>query len=147
MIATVFQGILDKLNNDTTLQGYFGSTFFTFRAKMTAPSELPAITVMENTERSKPRVGYCTTKIRDSTPTVQVDVWVSSAEASFPCTGEDADLIAERIDAILLDATSPVTGTKAGTWKKAGSSQQEEDDTRIIHNALRYSFEYSTTDT
>ena len=148
MIASVFQAILDKLNSDTILQGYFGSTFFAFRAKSYAPFTVPAITLMENTEKSKARVGYTTTaKVRDNSPTIQIDIWVSSADESFPCTGEDADLIAERIDQLLLNASSPITGTVAGTWQKTSSSQQHEEDTRIWHNALRYSFAYSTTDT
>lgn len=148
MIGTVFQAILDKLNDDATLQGYFGSTFFAFRARTDAPFTVPSITVAENNEKSKARVGYTTTaKIRDNSPTIQVDVWVSSADESFPCTGEDADLIAERIDALLLNASSPVTGTIAGTWQKTSSSQQHEQDERIWHNALRYGFAYSMTDT
>jgi hypothetical protein len=89
MIGTVFQAILDKLNDDATLQGYFSTTFFAFRAKSYAPFVVPSITLMENNEKSVPRVGYCTSKIRDNSPTIQVDVWVSSADESFPCTGED----------------------------------------------------------
>ena len=144
VITTVFQWILDKLNDDAILQGYFGSTFFAFRAKMVAPSVIPAITLMENTEKSTTRAGYSGSKVRENSPTVQVDVWVSSADESFPCTGEDADLIAERIDEILLDGTTSVTGTTS--WQKSGSSQQHENDERIWHNALRYSFRYSALD-
>ena len=145
MIGTVFQAILDKLNDDTTLQGYFvGSTFFAFRAKMVAPSVIPAITLMENTEKSTTRAGYSGSKVRENSATIQVDVWVSSADESFPCTGEDTDLIAERIDEVLLDGTTPVTGTTS--WQKSGSSQQHENDERIWHNALRYSFRYSALD-
>lgn len=148
MISAVFQAILDKLNDDATLQAYFSTTFFAYRAKSYAPFVVPSITLMENNEKSKARVGYTTTaKIRDNSPTIQVDVWVSSADESFPCTGEDADLIANRIDELLLDADTPTTGTMAGTWQKTSSSQQFEDDTRIWHNALRYSFKYSKTDT
>jgi hypothetical protein len=60
---------------------------------------------------------------------------------------ERIDLIANRIDEILLDADTPTTGTLAGTWQKTTSSQQHEQDERIWHNALRYSFQYSKTDT
>ncbi len=147
MITTIFQAILTKLNGDAILQGYFGSTSFAFRGKLLAPFSVPSITITENNEKSVPRVGYCTSKKRDNTPTIQVDVWVSSADESFPCTGEDADTIANRVDEILLDADTPTTGTLAGTWQKTTSSQQHEDDTRIWHNALRYSFQYSKTDT
>lgn len=148
MISAVFQAILDKLNDDATLHAYFSTTFFAYRAKSYAPFVVPSITLMENNEKSKARVGYTTTaKIRDNSPTIQIDVWVCSADESFPCTGEDADLIAERIDQLLLNASSPTTGTMAGTWQKTSSSQQHEEDERIWHNALRYSFQYSTTDT
>ena len=144
MIPSVFQEILDKLNDDATLPGYFGSTFFAFRSRALAPSQLPLITLMENTEKSKTRAGYSGSKVRENAPTIQVDVWVSSADESFPCTGEDADLIAERIDEVLLDGTTPVTGTTS--WEKMGSSQQHEDETAIWHNALRYTFRYSALD-
>lgn len=147
MITTIFQAILDKLNSDTTLQGYFGSTSFALRASMAAPFSVPSITLMENNEKSIPRTGYNTFKIRDNSPTIQIDVWVSSADESFPCTGEDADLIANRIDELLLNSSSVVPGTIEGSWQKTSSSQQYEQDERIWHNALRYSFQYSKTDT
>jgi hypothetical protein len=147
MITTIFQAILDKLNSDTTLQGYFGSTSFAFRASMAAPFSVPSITLMENNEKSIPRTGYNTFKIRDNSPTIQIDVWVSSADESFPCTGEDADLIANRIDELLLNSSSVVPGTIEGSWQKTSSSQQHEQDERVWHNALRYSFQYSKTDT
>jgi hypothetical protein len=102
---------------------------------------------MENNESSQPRVGYNTVKTRDNSPTIQIDVWVSSADESFPCTGEDCDLIANRIDELLLDSTAEVTGTRSGTWKKASASQQQDQETNIWHNALRFTFEYAKTDT
>lgn len=145
MITSVFQEILDKLNDDATLQSYFGSTSFAFRAKAYTPFTVPSVTLMENTEKSATRAGYSGSKVRENSTAIQVDVWVSSADESFPCTGEDADLIAERIDEVLLDGTTPVTGTTS--WEKIGSSQQHEDDTAIWHNALRYSFRYSALDT
>jgi len=81
MIGSVFQAILDKLNDDSVLKGYLGTWPFAFRARMEAPSQIPSITLMENSEKSKSRVGYATTaKIRDNYPTIQVEVWVSSAD-------------------------------------------------------------------
>jgi len=146
MITTVFQAILDKLNTDATLLGYLGGAYC-FRAKIYGPSRVPSITLLENNEPSKPRVGYNSSRRRDNNPTVQIDVWVSSADESFPCTGEDADLISNRIDELLLNSLSPVTGTMAGSWEKSSSSQQHEADPQIWHNALRYSFGYSVLDT
>ena len=106
MIVTIFQKILDKLQADDTLLGYLGGNYI-FRAKMTAPFRVPSVTLMENNEKSAPRVGYINVaKIRDNSPTVQVDVWVSSADESFPCTGEDADLIANRIDRLWRSSSS-----------------------------------------
>lgn len=144
MITSVFQEILDKLNDDTTLQGYLGSTSFAFRAKAYAPFTVPSVTLMENTEKSTTRAGYRGSKVRENSPAIQVDVWVSSADESFPCTGEDADLIANRIEEVLMDGTTQVTGTTS--WQKVSSSQQHENDERIWHNALRFSFRYSALD-
>ena len=147
MHTTIFAAVVDKLNDDATLQGYFGSTFFAYRAKMAAPAQIPSISVGENTEKSAPRVGSLTTKRRDASPTLQIDIWVSSHSEEFPCTGEDADTIAERVDELLLTPSKAVTGTLQGSWSKVSGSQQHEDDTTIWHNALRYSFQYSLTDT
>jgi len=146
VLVDVFQAILDKLNDDSTLQNYLGSEF-AFRANLVQPSTIPSITVMINTEKSTLRPGSAYTRRRDTDQTIQVDVWVSSADESFPCTGEDADLIADRIDELLLNPASPVTGTLAGSWQKTSASQQYEPETRIWHNAARYSFQYSMMDT
>ena len=146
MITTVFQEILDTLNEDGILTGYIGANHC-YRARMTAPSIIPSVTIMENNEKCTPRVGYDAVHVRDHACTVQVDIWVSSSDETFPCTGEDTDLIAERIDELLLNSRSEVVGTRAGSWQKVSSSQQYEADEMIWHNALRYSFEYSKTDT
>ena len=88
-------------------------------------------------------MGYNTSKIRDNDPVVQVDLWASSQSETFPCTGEDLDLVADRVDAILL-GISPVTGTYL--WEKKTESSQFEDDTGIFHAARRYAFRYSVID-
>lgn len=143
MRVEIFQAIIDKLEADTTLTGYLGGSYI-FRSKKVAPSQVPSITLLANNESSSHRPGAATTGRRDADPTLQVDIWVSSAGESFPCSGEDADMIANRIDETLLDASSPVTGT-AG-WSKTTESQQNEDEPGIWHNAIRYSFSYSMTD-
>jgi hypothetical protein len=145
MITSVFQAILDKLNADATLLTYLGGANC-FRSKMTAPSQIPSVTLMENNESSTLRSGYNSSLKRDNSPTIQIDVWVSSTDESFPCTGEDADTISNRIDAVLLDARTPATGTRAGTWKKTSSTQQHELNPGIWHNALRYTFNYLKQD-
>lgn len=143
MIVSVFQGILDTLAADATLAGYLGGPYI-YRRKAGRPARTPAVTLVENTESSSRRAGYRASPVRDNAPTLQVDVWVSGAGDSFPCTGEDADLIANRIDDVLLAETPPAAGT-AG-WERTTTSQQYEDDTHLWHNALRYSFRYSVID-
>jgi hypothetical protein len=143
MNLTVFTAIIDKLQADTTLTGYLGGPHI-LRAYSSAPAQIPSVTVMVNNGGSKHRPGAATTKRRDANPTVQIDVWVSSASEDFPSTGEDADEIANCIDSILMDASSPVTNTTG--WERTTESQQHEGSENIWHNALRYSFRYSMTD-
>jgi hypothetical protein len=139
----VFQAILDKLTSDGVLTSRLGGAYV-YRRQTNRVGRIPSVTLAENTESSTPRVGYRVTRKRDNSPILQVDIWVSGDDESSPNSGEDADLIAERVDELLLDASSPLTGT--GQWARTTSSQQFEEDTRIWHNALRYTFQYSITD-
>ena len=143
MNTTVFQAILDNLQADTTLTGYLGGAYI-FRAKAVAPSQIPSVTLQTNNEKSDKRAGYNSSKHRDASPTIQIDVWVSDQHEGMPCTGEDADIIANRIDSTILNPTSQITGTYG--WSKTTESQQHEDETGIWHNALRYTFQYTLTD-
>lgn len=143
MNVTVFQTIIDKLQADATLTGYLGGPYV-FRSKMVAPSQIPSVTLLGNNESSKHRPGAIATKRRDANPTLQIDIWVSSAAEEFPCTGEDCDIITNRIDEILMDAASPVPNTIG--WSKTTESQQNEEDPPIWHNAVRYEFRYSLID-
>jgi len=143
MITSIFQAILDNLNKDSILTGYIGANHC-YRARMVAPSIIPSVTLMQNNEKSDQRVGYNASKHRDSTPTIQIDVWVSSNDETFPCTGEDADLIANRIDEVILNPSTPITGTYG--WSKDTESQQHDNEVNIWHNALRYSFSYNAQD-
>ena len=146
MNTTVFQSILENLQADSTLTGYLGGAYI-FRAKAIAPSQIPSITLQTNNERSDPRSTYNVNKHRDANPTIQIDVWISDQHEGFPCTGEDADIIANRIDEVILNPitpSTPITGTFG--WSKTTESQQHEDDPGIWHNALRYSFLYTLQD-
>ncbi len=147
MDSDIFGAILTKLNGDATLTGLLGSTGRCFRARRIKPADLPCVTISANAESSTPRVGYIAyDKVRDNATLIQVDIWVSSEDEDAPCTGEDADEIEMRIDALLLDASSAVAGTREGTWAKSTASQTFEEDTRIWHNAIRYGFEYIIND-
>ena len=143
MIISVFQAILDNLNDDSILTGYIGANHC-FRARMVAPAQIPSITLMQNNEKSDQRVGYNSSKHRDSTPTIQIDVWVSSNDETFPSSGEDADIIANRIDEVILNPTTPITGTFG--WSKDTESQQHDNEVNIWHNALRFSFRTTLQD-
>lgn len=145
MTVAILASIINSLSADATILSYLGGDYV-FRAKTTAPEQIPSITVKINNERSTPRPGYITTKKRDNYPTAQVDIWVSDAGDSFPHSGDDIDTIEGRIDEILLDASAPPAGTLAGTWEKESSTQDHEDETGIWHNALRYTFQYALSD-
>jgi len=143
MRAEIFQAIRSKLLLDTVLTSYIGEEQV-FRSKPGAIITVPAVTLQPNSESSVVRAGYNNSKVRDNNPVLQVGVWVSANADGFPCSGEDADVIVGRIDAILLDAASPIPGTSG--WMKVTSSQQYEGDTGLWHNAARYSFRYSVID-
>jgi hypothetical protein len=148
MKLDIFGAILTKLNGDATLQGLLGGTNRCFRARRILPEDCSCVTVKSTNESSSPRVGYAVyQKIRDQSALIQVDIWVSAQDETKPCTGEDTDEIETRIDAILLDAVTETSGTLQGSWQKTTASQQFEDDVRIWHNAIRYGFQYSLTDT
>ena len=148
MDSAIFGAILTKLNGDATLTALLGGSNRCFRARVIKPQECPCVTVRTTAESSGPRVGYVNyRKIRDQGVLIQVDVWVSAQDETVPCTGEDADEIEARIDAVLLDAVTETTGTLQGSWQKNTASQIFEDDVRIWHNSIRYGFQYRLTDT
>ena len=141
MIVSKLAAIIDALKADATLQGYLGGQFV-YRAKRISASDTPCITVKDAGETSRKRTCYIVHKNRDNAATVTVDVWVNKNSESFPSTGEDADTIANRVDVVLL--MTQITGTRA--WEKVSSNPFFEDDTGLFHVALRYSFEYSLTE-
>lgn len=144
MKLAVFHAVLARLTEDPVLQDYLGDGQIV-RAKAGAPAQLPAITLQENNESSRPDVSYATFRTRTNDPVLQVDIWVRENREEFPSTGEDLETIANRVDAVLLDAAAPVSGTRL--WRKISGSQQFEADTKIWHAALRYAFQYRLTDT
>ena len=141
MRADVFASIRNALLADPTLVGLLGGPYI-YRARGVDPAHIPSITLLENNESSKLRACYNTFKTRDQSPTLQVDVWIDTNQADSPCTGEDADDIAERIDYVLF--SSPPAGTRS--WSRTSSSTQHDEDIGGVHIARRYSFAYQTTD-
>ena len=104
----------------------------------------PCITVNENNEPSQPRAGYFASKVRDNSPTIQVDIWLSSEHETFPYTNDDCKAIATIVDVLLIG--TGLTNTRG--WKRVSSSGPSPDpsDNRVIHMARRYAFDYTITD-
>lgn len=142
MNPVVFAALLDVLRDDTDLQALLGGPFV-YRAHGVQLAHIPSVTLLENNESSKLRAGYNTYRNRDNSPTLQVDIWIDTNQEDSPCTGEDADMIAEKIDEILF-APAAVAGTHG--WSRNSSTTQDDSDIGGIHIALRYSFGYSLTD-
>ena len=142
MNVSVFSAVFDLLRDNTDLQALLGGSYV-YRAYGVTPTHIPSVTLLENNESSKLRTGYNSHRNRDNSPTLQVDIWIDTTQEDAPCTGEDADLIAEQIDEILF-APGAVAGTYG--WTRNSSSTQNDADIGGIHIARRYSFKYKLTD-
>ncbi|MDD1728680.1 MAG: hypothetical protein LUQ50_06380 [Methanospirillum sp.] len=143
MNPTVFSAVLGTLRDNADLQALLGGPYV-YRAYGVTPAHIPSITLLENNESSKLRAGYNSFRNRDSSPTLQVDIWINTDKEDSPCTGEDADMIAEKIDEILF-APDAVAGTYG--WTRNSRSTQNDTDIGGIHIAIRYLFGYVVTDT
>lgn len=141
MNSSVMQGILDALNGDALILQYLHGARV-FRGWINQDTIIPCITVIENNENSKPRVGYFNSGHRDNTPGIQIDIWISKSQEGFPSTNDDLDVIAQRIDEFMFH--TGVTNTHL--WEKVSTSEQFEPDTGLFHKALRYNFRYNLHD-
>lgn len=142
MNTTIFAAILDLLRSDTGLVSLLGGAYV-YRSHGVTPARIPSVTLLENNESSKLRTGYNTRRDRDNSPVLQVDVWIDTNQPDPPCTGEDADMIAEQIDKALF-APGAVPGTRS--WTRNSGTTQNDEDIGGVHKALRYSFAYKLTD-
>jgi hypothetical protein len=159
--SVIFGAILDRLNADATLMTLLGKTVGDapcFRAQRKAPISTPSVTLRITPEPSEL---FCGTDNAISTPlpnallatnspTIQLDIWVSSESSSTPNTGQDADAIEARIDVLLrlntlgwkyYDSSGNLLFRTHG-WRRITTSQQYEDDTSLWHNVVRYEFWY-----
>lgn len=142
MNPTIFAAVLDLLRADSGLVALLGGAYV-YRSHGVNPAHIPSITLLENNESSKLRAGYNTHRNRDNSLVLQVDIWIDTNQEDPPCTGEDADLIAEQIDEILF-APGAVAG--AYGWTMNSSTTQHDEDIGGVHIARRYSFAYTLTD-
>lgn len=161
MNATIFGAILDRLNADATLMTLMGKTVGDnpcFRAQRKAPIYTPSVTLRAAPEPSELFCGtdyaintpVTNALLATNSPTIQLDIWVSSESSTTPNTGQDADAIEARID-LLLRLNTPgwkyydSEGTllfRTHGWRRITTSQQYEDDTSLWHNVVRYEFWY-----
>jgi len=142
MIVSVFSAVIDLLRESVELQALLGGPYV-YRAYGVNPAHIPSVTLTENNESSTPRPGYNRYRNRNNSPTLQVDVWINTFQEESPCTSEDADMIADKIDELLF-APDAVAGTYG--WTRNSRSTQNDADIGGIHIAIRYSFGYVIND-
>ena len=135
MSKLVMKAVIDALKADSTLVALLGSANNITMAHISQTGAFPGVTVMQNTESSKKRVGYNAVKTRDQYPTIQIDCWTKK---SFQEAYQIADLVDIRC------VGDNISGTLA--WEKVSDSDQFEEDVHVWHKALRYSFQYAITD-
>lgn len=135
MSTSVMTAVLDALKADSSLVLFLGSTANIITSHISQAKIFPAVSVFQNTESSKKRVGYKAVKTRDQYSIYQVDV---ASTKTMQETFEIADLID------ILCVGDNIAGTLA--WQKVSDSDQFEEDVHVFHKALRYSFQYVITD-
>lgn len=135
MTKSIIKAVRDTLVADSIITTLLGGNYIYFSEIMQA-AQFPSITLRLSSESSKNRVGYATYKKRDNYATIQCDIW---SKKSRQQTYEIADALDENFMAWSVSSTR--------CWSKISDSDMYEDDTRINHKAMRYSFEYVVTDT
>ena len=134
MTKAILKEVRDTLLADSTLTTLLGGNYV-FVAEIMQAKTFPSITLRLTSEGSKKRVGYGTFKKRDNTPMIQCDIWSRKSR-------EETYDIADRLDKLLVANT--VSGTYS--WIKISDADIFEQDTRIYHKPLRYSFAYLISD-
>jgi len=144
--ADVLEALRNLLNNDTILKGadYLGGVDHVWIGWRTEAMELPCVTVTENNETSKPRTGYKFSGNRDSSPTIQIDIWVNTLTETGPNDPSGVERIATRIDQLLFGTETEDTSG----WTRVSSSppMPDPDAPRELHKALRYGLTYEEKD-
>lgn len=134
MLADTYANIRNLLKDDTTMQSLLGGEYV-YVSYVSQTNQIPSVTILQNNENSTKRTCYNQFKERELSSTVQIDVWSE-------CTVKETVDIANRIDALLM-----LTGvTNTWGWEKIQDSDTFEDDTRVYHKALRYTFMEKVTD-
>lgn len=147
MKSSIYDGIIAKLGADAVLVAMLrNDSSRIFRFSRIAPAKIPSVTVHETGERDDPFPGGEASWsvphaiVWESTPSVQIDVWVSWADDSPPNLPEDADAIAHRVKVVLMNPRNYVTDTHG--WERVGGGQVPDISTQIWHNSLHFIFRY-----
>lgn len=135
MTKTIIKAVRDTLVADGTLTTLLGGNCI-YMAEIMQAAQFPSITLRLTSESSKNRVGYATYKKRDNHAAIQCDIW---SKKSRQQTYEVADLV----DVNLMAWSVPNTRC----WSKISDGDMYEEDTKIYHKPMRYSFEYIVADT
>lgn len=135
MTTAILKAIRDKILVTTAITTLLGGNYV-YTAEIMQTNQYPSITLRLSTEGSKKRVGYNAIKKRDNTPILQADIWSKSSRYQ-------TYKIADALDALLMP--DAVANTRC--WLKIGDGDQYEIDTGVYHKAMRYSFDYTITDT
>ena len=136
MSKTVMKAVIDALKADSSLVTLLGSANNITMAHISQTGVFPGVTVMQNTESSKKRVGYNAVHTRDQYPVIQIDCWTKKSM-------QEAYQIADLVDIVCV--SDGIGNTTLG-WQKVSDSDQFEEDVHVYHKALRYSFQYAITD-
>ena len=135
MTTAIIKAIRTALLGDSAITALLGGDYV-FMSEIMQTNQFPSITIKLSSESSKRRVGYFAIKKRDNGDILACDIWSKSSRYQ-------TYQIADRIDVVLISAD--VSGTRS--WTKIGSGgDMYEADTKIYHKPMRYSFEYTITD-
>jgi hypothetical protein len=134
MTKAILKAVRDLLIADGDLTTLLGGEYI-YVAEIMQANQYPSVTLRLTSEGSKKRVSYNIFKTRDNSPVLQIDCWSKKSR-------EETYKLADRIDELLISDAVP--GTYG--WSKISDSDMFEDNLRIFHKPLRYSFAYVLED-
>jgi hypothetical protein len=136
MKAALTAAIIDLLRADPALTTLLGGATAIFPGHISQGYQFPCVTVLENSETGKKRLGYFDQKTRDQAAVIQVDVWMKTSYL-------EAETVMNRVEAVLIP--DPIDTTWG--WEKMAEAVSFEPDLAVYHVMSRFRFEYSITDT
>jgi len=135
MLESIYVGIRDLLKEDGPIKEILGGEYV-YVAHVSQTNQIPSITILDDGTGSKKRTCYDTFKVRDNIATVRIDVWSKKSRL-------ETVKLADRIDELL------VANSVAGTWgweRVSSGHDMFDQDKRVYHKPLIYSFAYKITD-